>query len=252
MKFNNLKNIVENLIEATNLCKNFGNVKAVNNVNISLNKGDVLGFLGANGAGKTTTMRMIAGYMHPNNGKILIDNIDVWKNSVAAKRNIGYLPEGSPLYSEMTALQLLKFTGKIRHLSKSHLKQRIDYVIDNLGISSILEKPVETLSKGFRRRVGIAISILHDPKILILDEPTDGLDPLQKTEVRSLIKKMAENKAIIISTHIMEEVDVVCNKCAIISNGEILYNGSVKQLYLENQNNNIEQIFCKIVKQATS
>jgi ABC-2 type transport system ATP-binding protein len=159
------------------------------------------------------------------------------------------LAEGAPLYPEMTALQLLNFVGKMRKMPKNLLKQRLDFVISNLNISAILNKPIDTLSKGFKRSVGIALAILHDPKVLILDEPTDGLDPLQKQEVRSLIKKMAESKAIIISTHILEEVDAVCNKCAIIAKGKVIYDGSVKQLRASHQNDNIEAIFCQIVQE---
>lgn len=240
---------METLIEAINLSKQFNHLHAAQNVNINLQQGDVLGFLGPNGAGKTTTMRMIAGYLPPDAGEVKIAGINIWQQPMKAKANIGYLPEGAPLYPEMTALQLLNFVGKIRKMPKNLLKSRLDFVITNLNIATILTKPIDTLSKGFKRRVGIALAILHDPKVLILDEPTDGLDPIQKQEVRSLIKKMAENKAIIISTHILEEVDAVCNKCAIIDGGKVIYDGSVKQLRAKYQNDNMEAIFCQIVQE---
>ena len=237
------------MIEAINLSKQFNHLHAAQNVYINLQQGDVLGFLGPNGAGKTTTMRMIAGYLPPDAGEVKIAGINIWQQPIKAKSNIGYLPEGAPLYPEMTALQLLNFVGKMRKMPKNLLKERLDFVITNLNIATILNKPIDTLSKGFKRRVGIALAILHDPKVLILDEPTDGLDPLQKQEVRSLIKKMAENKAIIISTHILEEVDAVCNKCAIIAGGKVIYDGSVNQLRASYQNDNIETIFCQIVQE---
>ncbi len=239
--------IVETLIEANNITKYFGKKLAVNDVSISLNRGEVLGFLGANGAGKTTTMRMISGYLQPNSGMVKISGIEMRKDPIIAKQNIGYLPEGAPLYPEMTPLQLLRFSGKLRKMSNNELANRIDYVIYNLNIEAVLAQPIETLSKGFKRRVGIALAILHDPKILILDEPTDGLDPLQKQEVRGLIKKISAEKAIIISTHILEEVDAVCSKCAIIDGGKIIYEGTTKQLRAQYGKENMEAIFCQMV-----
>jgi ABC-2 type transport system ATP-binding protein len=239
---------METLIEATNITKKFGQLTAAKNVSIALNKGDVLGFLGPNGAGKTTTMRMIAGYLRPDEGFVKIAGIDMWQNPLSAKKNVGYLPEGAPLYPEMTPLQLLRFAGKLHKINKIMLSDRIEFLVNNLGLNAVLTKPIDTLSKGFKRRVGIALAILHDPKVLILDEPTDGLDPLQKQDVRELIKAMAAEKAIIISTHILEEVDNVCNKCAIIASGQVVYNGTTKQLRDEHAEENIEKIFCQMLQ----
>jgi ABC-2 type transport system ATP-binding protein len=234
-------------VEAKNLTKIFGTVTVVDNVSLNVTQGEVLGFLGPNGAGKTTTMRMIAGYLPPDAGSVTIQGIDMWQNPIIAKRYIGYLPEGAPLYSEMTPLQLLHFAGKMRGIEKKHLQERISYVIESLNLFSVLSQPIDTLSKGFKRRVGIATALLHDPDVLILDEPTDGLDPLQKQEMRQLIQHMAAQKAILISTHILEEVDAVCTRSAIIAQGKMLFDGTPQELRTSHKQEDINRIFCDII-----
>lgn len=218
------------LVKVNNLSKKFGDFKAVDGVSLSVDKGDVLGFLGPNGAGKTTTMRMIMGYLPVTSGEIFIDGINLHENPVAARQKIGYLPEGGPLYNDMTPASFLKFIGEIRGIRGNDFKNRLDYVVQNLNISNILNQNIDTLSKGYKRRVALAQAILHDPEILILDEPTDGLDPNQKSEVRELIKLMAKDKSIIISTHILEEVQAICNRAIIIANGHIVGSGTPEEL----------------------
>jgi ABC-2 type transport system ATP-binding protein len=209
-------------IQVNNLTKKFNNFTAVNNLSFNVSQGEVLGFLGPNGAGKTTSMRMITGYMQPTAGSISVYGHDIVKDTIAAQNIIGYVPEGAPLYPDMTPKMFLTFVGKVRGLSSAKLNERLDYVANKLHLHSMWEQTIDTLSKGFKRRVALAQALLHDPKILILDEPTDGLDPLQKKEIRSLIKELAHNKTIIISTHILEEVQAVCTRAMIIANGVIL------------------------------
>lgn len=218
------------LISVQNLHKKFNDFHAVAGVSLSVNKGEVLGFLGPNGAGKTTTMRMITGYLIPNDGKIEICGLNVLENKQEAQKKIGYLPEGGPLYNDMTPESFLKFIGEIRGLSGSKLSERMDYVIKNLNIEDVLHKTIDTLSKGYKRRVALAQAIIHDPEVLILDEPTDGLDPNQKFEVRELISNMAKTKAIIISTHILEEVDAICSRAIIIANGRVVASGTPSEI----------------------
>lgn len=217
-------------IELTNVSKKFGHFTAVNNVTLSAKKGEVLGFLGPNGAGKTTTMRMITGYLTPSEGQITVLGKNISEHPVESKSYIGYLPEGAPLYSELSPKMLLQFFAQARNLPKNLAKQRIEYVIETLHLESVFTQAIDTLSKGFKRRVGLAQAILHDPQILILDEPTDGLDPIQKHEVRQLIRQMASDKAIIISTHILEEVEAVCGRAAIINQGQLVFNDTPANL----------------------
>ncbi len=216
------------LVEIENLTKKFHDVTAVDNITFSVERGEVLGFLGPNGAGKSTTMKMIAGFLAPDSGAVSIGSDDVDRSPVAAKRRVGYLPEGAPLYSDMTPAQLLQFVGDVRGVTD--LARRIDEVAEIINLETVLDQPIGTLSKGFKRRVGIAQAILHDPEVLVLDEPTDGLDPNQKHEVRTLINTMSRDKAIILSTHILEEVDAVCTRAIIIAGGEILADGSPEDL----------------------
>ena len=204
------------LIEVDKLTKSFGPFIAVDNISFSLKRGEVLGFLGPNGAGKTTTMRMITGFLSPTKGSIKVCDNDVAKYPLEIKEKIGYVPEGAPLYGEMTVLNFLKFIADVRKIPKTKKDDAKDSAIKKLGLELVLFQQLETLSKGYKRRVGLSQAILHDPDVLILDEPTDGLDPNQKHEVRKLIKEMASTKAIIISTHILEEVDAVCTRAMII------------------------------------
>ena len=218
------------LIEVDKLTKSFGPFIAVDNISFSLKRGEVLGFLGPNGAGKTTTMRMLTGFLSPTKGSIKVCDNDVAKYPLEIKEKIGYVPEGAPLYGEMTVLNFLKFIADVRKIPKTKKDDAIDSAIKKLGLELVLFQQLETLSKGYKRRVGLSQAILHDPDVLILDEPTDGLDPNQKHEVRKLIKEMASTKAIIISTHILEEVDAVCTRAMIIAKGRMIIDKSPKEL----------------------
>ena len=213
---------MENLLEIRGLTKRFGPVLAVDNVSFTVARGEVLGFLGPNGAGKSTTMKMITGFLAPSAGTALVAGHDVVADPLEAKRRIGYLPEGAPAYGDMTPASLLDFVAEVRGLTGARRAERRTTVIDRLQLGTVLERPIETLSKGFKRRVGLAQAILLDPEILILDEPTDGLDPNQKHEVRGLLNEMAGDKAIVISTHILEEVEAVCSRAIIIAGGKVV------------------------------
>ena len=208
------------MIEISHLTKRYGSLTAVNNVTFNVEPGQILGFLGPNGAGKSTTMKMIAGFLAPSAGSVRVCGHDVESEPLNAKRMMGYLPEGAPSYGEMTVHAFLNFIADIRELSGERRKQRLDDVIGRLALSRVLEQSIETLSKGFKRRVGLAQAVLHDPKVLILDEPTDGLDPNQKHEVRTLINDMSKDKIIVISTDILVEEDPLCNCVIIIANGQ--------------------------------
>src|SRR5579864_795127 len=210
------------MIKTEHLTKHYGALTAVEDVSFQVGPGEVLGFLGPNGAGKTTTMRMLAGFVTPTSGTASICGHDIGADTLAAKAALGYLPEGAPLYGEMTVRAFLDFIADVRALSSERRRARLAHVIEHLQLGSVLDQTIETLSKGFRRRVGLAQAIVHDPPVLILDEPTDGLDPNQKHEVRTLINDMARDKIIVISTHILEEVDAVCTRAAIISQGRIV------------------------------
>ena len=213
------------LIEAKNLKKSFGDFVAVDNINLTVERGEVVGFLGPNGAGKSTTMKMLTGFLEPDGGEIFIEGIDLKSKPLEAKKSIGYLPEGAPSYSDMEVSEFLSFIGKMRGLNNNVLlNTRLSDMAEQINLKEVWHKPIETLSKGFKRRVGIAQALIHDPDILILDEPTDGLDPNQKYEMRDLIKKISTNKAIVISTHILEEVEAVCSRTVIIANGQLLAN----------------------------
>jgi ABC-2 type transport system ATP-binding protein len=209
------------MIKTEALTKRYGTLTAVDAVSFSAVPGEVLGFLGPNGAGKTTTMRMLAGFISATSGRASICGHDVDTDSLAARTCLGYLPEGAPAYGEMTVHDFLNFIADLRRL-RGATRARVDFAIGRLQLESVLDQTIETLSKGFRRRVGLAQAIMHDPPVLILDEPTDGLDPNQKHEVRSLIDDMAGDKTVIISTHILEEVDAVCTRAVIIARGRIV------------------------------
>jgi ABC-2 type transport system ATP-binding protein len=210
------------LITIEGLTKRFGGFTAVDNVSFTVRRGEVLGFLGPNGAGKSTTMRMLAGFMTPTAGRASICGHDVQDDAIAARKMLGFLPEGAPTYPEMTVLAFLRFTARIRGFSGREMDTRVEHAIGLTSLQGVRLQPVETLSKGFKRRVGLAQALLHDPPVLVLDEPTDGLDPNQKHEVRTLIQQMAPQKAIVISTHILEEVDAVCTRAIIISRGVVV------------------------------
>lgn len=229
-------------ISVQQLRKEFGAFTAVDNISFDVNKGEVLGFLGPNGAGKSTTMKMITGFMSPTAGKILVDGLDVSEYPIEVKSRIGYLPEGAPAYGDMTTVAFLGFIADIRGYRGKEKTERINTAIEKANIGSVVHKPIETLSKGFKRRVGLAQAILHDPLILIMDEPTDGLDPNQKHEVRELINEMAKDKAILISTHILEEVDAICDRAAIIAQGQIVFDGKPRELQAMSRTHNAVRI----------
>ena len=214
------------MITIEGLTKRFGSLTAVDNISLSVGRGEVLGFLGPNGAGKSTTMKMLTGYLPITSGRASVCGFDVVSDAIKAKKKIGYLPEGSPLYGDMSCLLFLNFVAEIRGYRGAQVKDKVNLAIERLELESVINKPIETLSKGFKRRLGLAQSILHDPDVLILDEPTDGLDPNQKHQVRGLIKDMASDKAIIISTHLLEEVAAVCSRAIIISEGKIVFDGT--------------------------
>jgi ABC-2 type transport system ATP-binding protein len=235
-------------VEATGLVKHFGFVKAVGGISLDVPQGQVLGFLGPNGAGKTTSMRMITGYLPMDEGKVSICGHDIVTAPIQARRAIGYLPEGAPLYPDMTPVEFLTFCGQARGMSRDVLRERIAFVKAELELAAVWYRPIEELSKGFKRRVGLAQAILHDPEVLILDEPTDGLDPLQKHEVRQLITQMAPTKAIIISTHILEEVDAVCNHAVIIVHGRIAASGTPEQLLARAPEHKLDNLFLELAQ----
>jgi ABC-2 type transport system ATP-binding protein len=238
------------MIEIQDLQKSFGDFHAVDGVSFSVEPGEVLGFLGPNGAGKSTTMRMITGFLTPTGGAVKIGGVDVCADPISAKRRIGYLPEGAPLYPDMTPRTLLEFIAEVRGVPASERKARIAKVVAQVHISGVLDQTIDTLSKGFKRRVGLAQAILHDPEILILDEPTDGLDPNQKHEVRQLIREMSKDKVIILSTHILEEVDSVCTRAIIITRGKVVFDGTPGELKERSPSGRLDDVFREITTAA--
>ena len=226
------------MLEIENLTKRYGQHTVVDDLSFRCVPGEVLGFLGPNGAGKSTTMKMVTGFVPPSAGRVSVCGLDIDQASLEARRCIGYLPEGAPCYPEMTPSSFLEFIADIRGLTPAERKTRLDSVIEALHLGPVLDQSIDTLSKGFKRRVGLAQAILHDPKVLILDEPTDGLDPNQKHEVRELIRSMATNKLIVLSTHILEEVEAVCTRAIIIANGSILADDTPEQLARRSRSHN--------------
>lgn len=218
------------MIKVTNLSKSFGDYKAVDNISFEVRPGEVLGFLGPNGAGKSTTMKMLTGFLAPSGGAVSVMDCDMQSAALAAQRQIGYLPEGAPSYADMTVSASLNFIGQARGFSGADLQARIDKAVAMVQLEQVLDKRIENLSKGFSRRLGLAQAILHDPQVLILDEPTDGLDPNQKHQVRELIRNLAADKIVIVSTHILEEVSAVCTRAMILAQGKILFDGSPEDL----------------------
>jgi ABC-2 type transport system ATP-binding protein len=231
------------LIDIDHLTKRFGAFTAVDDISFQVGRGEVLGFLGPNGAGKSTTMRMLAGFMTPTAGTARILGHDVQTDGVAARRVLGFLPEGAPTYPEMSVAGFLRFCARIRGFSGGELADRVDHALDLTTLRGVRLQPVETLSKGFKRRVGLAQALLHDPPVLVLDEPTDGLDPNQKHEVRGLIERMAPDKAIIISTHILEEVEAVCSRAIVIAGGRIIADETPAALVQRHPTGRLEAVF---------
>ena len=218
------------MIRVEQLCKVFGKIRAVENISFEVNRGEILGFLGPNGAGKSTTMKMITCFIPPTSGTASVCGHDILKNSFQVRENIGYLPESAPSYDEMRVEEFLLFSGEVRGFNGGDLRKRVDRVLDETSLQEVRQQTIDTLSKGYRQRTCLAQSLLHDPPVLILDEPTDGLDPNQKHEVRILINRISENRAILVSTHILEEVEAICTRAIIIAQGKIVVDGTPEEL----------------------
>ncbi len=232
------------MVVVENIVKDYGDLRAVDGVSFEVRKGDILGFLGPNGAGKSTTMKMITGFLSPTSGTASVAGFDVLKDPLEAKKRVGYLPESSPAYPEMTVVEFLSYVAETRGFrSQDDIHNRLTDVIVKCHLQTVQNQAIETLSKGYRQRVGVAQAILHDPPVLILDEPTDGLDPNQKHEVRKLIKAMAEDKAIILSTHILEEVEAICNRIIVIDQGKVRVNETPEEFKVRKPGSSIDEIF---------
>jgi ABC-2 type transport system ATP-binding protein len=236
----------ETLIEIDCLTRKFGRFTAVDDVTFSVARGEVLGFLGPNGAGKSTTMRMLAGFLRPTSGTARICGWDVQREGIAARSSLGYLPEGAPAYPEMIVEDFLRFVGRMRGFDGGELRDRVTQALRLTDLAEVRRLPIETLSKGTRRRVGLAQALLHDPDVLVMDEPTDGLDPNQKHQIRELIRQMAPRKAIIISTHILEEVGAVCTRAIILANGRIVADDTPFDLALRHHSGKLDDVFRKL------
>jgi len=231
------------MIEIEGLVRRFGQLTAVGGISLRVAKGEVLGFLGPNGAGKSTTMKMITGFLAPTEGRITVCGHDVVEEPLKAQAAIGYLPEGAPAYPEMTPKEFLTFIATVRGLKDAAAKTAIEVAVARTGLGSVLDQRIETLSKGFKRRVGLAQAILHEPPVLIMDEPTDGLDPNQKHAARALIKTLSADKAIVISTHILEEVEAVCTRAIIIDKGRIVADGTPGELLSKAPSRKLDDVF---------
>lgn len=231
--------MAEEYLKVENLYKNYGNIKAVNNVSFSAKKGEIIALLGPNGAGKSTLMNMISGYLSPSSGEIFVCDKNIKNNPLWGKENIGFLPEGSPLYADLTVKDFLKYMAELRNVPYKN----VENAIKTAKIENVAMQKVETLSKGYQRRVGFAQSILSNPPLLLLDEPTDGLDPNQKKHIRGLISQMGKDKTILISTHLLEEAENVCNRIIMINKGTIVANGSLKDILAQHNKKNLEEIF---------
>ena len=236
---------MDEMISLAGLTKRFGPVTAVDGISLSIKRGEVLGFLGPNGAGKSTTMRMVTGFVAPSEGTVTVCGYDVSRDPLEVQKRIGYMPEGAPLYGDMTPLAFLRFIAGIRGFRGEERDRRVNAAIDKLELADVLHRPIETLSKGYKRRTGLAQSLLHDPDILILDEPTDGLDPNQKHQVRELIRHMGTDKAIVISTHILEEVEAVCTRAVVIAKGRVVFDGTPVELQQRSARHNAVAITLK-------
>ena len=237
------------MIEVKGLVKTYGNKRAVDGVSFNVNPGDILGFLGPNGAGKSTTMKMITGFIRPDAGTATVAGVDVTQDPVAVKSKIGYLPESAPAYGEMTVVEFLRFIAEVRSFrNKADREERVERVIARTQLDSVRRQTIETLSKGYKQRVGFAQALLHEPPCLILDEPTDGLDPNQKNEVRALIKTMAQDRAVILSTHILEEVDAICTRIILISQGKVVVDETPDAFRALKPGARLDEIFRSLTK----
>lgn len=237
------------MIQAKNLSKYFGMFMAIRDISFSIPRGQIVAFLGPNGAGKTTTMRILTGFLRPSEGSVYIAGLDVTRNRLEAARRLGYLPENGPLYDNMTPLELLTFFGEARDIKSEALRKRIDQVTEQCALQNVLEKPIGKLSRGYRQRVGLAQALLHDPEVLIMDEPTAGLDPNQIREFRDNITNLAHTKTILLSTHILQEVDAVADRILLIHNGQLVFDGTSEEL---RQNRSMEESFYEMTNYGKS
>ena len=218
------------MITLKNVTKYFGKVKAVNDLSFSVDSGEIIGFLGPNGAGKTTTLRMMTGFLMPDRGSITIDGVDIEKDPIAVQKKIGYLPENNPLYTNMLVSEFLDLAARLHQVSSSDRQEATGLVVRAVGIEDMFYRPIRELSKGFRQRVGIAAALIHQPDIIILDEPTEGLDPNQRGDIRTLIKDLAKKRTVIMSTHVMQEASAVCSRLLILNRGKLAANGTAREL----------------------
>ncbi len=230
------------MIKAKNISKSFGFIKAIDDISFEVDQGEIVGFLGPNGAGKTTTMRILTGFLSPDRGSVEIENISVEADPISAQKFIGYLPENNPLYPEMQVKELLLLAADLQNIPKSKRKEALDFVVKSVGIGDVFYRPIGELSKGFKQRVGLASALIHQPKIIIMDEPTEGLDPNQRAEIRILIKQLAKDHTIIISTHVMQEASALCNRMLIINKGKIVADGTADELSRSSKNEKILQV----------
>jgi ABC-2 type transport system ATP-binding protein len=237
---------MEKMIKTENLTRDFGNFRAVDGISFEVGRGEVLGFLGPNGAGKSTTMKLLTCFLTPSSGTASVAGFDILNQQKEVQKSIGYLPENAPLYGEMGVGEFLQFIARVRELDGSALQDAVDRVVQLCDLGQVYFQRIETLSKGFKRRVGLAQSLIHDPSVLILDEPTDGLDPNQKHEVRSLISSMAEHKCIVLSTHILEEVDAVCTRAIIIARGKVVADSTPEELKAQSDTASLDDVFRKL------
>jgi ABC-2 type transport system ATP-binding protein len=240
------------MIEVENLSKHFGSKVAVDNLSFSVQKGEVLGFLGPNGAGKSTTMRMVTGFIPPTSGDAKLCGISIVDQPAEAKKKVGYLPESAPLYNDMTVSGFLRFCADVRGLSGSAKKDAVERAIETCFLSNVANQGIDTLSKGYRHRTCLAQALLHDPEVLILDEPTDGLDPNQKHEVRELIKRLGESKTILFSTHILEEVEAACTRAVIVDRGHIVIDGTPAELIAKSRTGSLHDLFREVTSRDTA
>ena len=238
------------MISVKNLCKAFGNIKALNNVSFYLKKGDITALLGPNGAGKTTLMRILTGYVTADSGEVSVADYKIPQNLLLALKHTGYVPENNPLYGDMSVYEFLKYIGKLHKLKKEVLDEHICFCISQLSLKEVINQKIETLSKGYKKRVAIAAALIHHPKVLILDEPTEGLDPIQKNQIRDFIKNYGKDNIVIISTHIMEEVEAMANRVLLINNGHIIRDTTPETLKKLNAKQNIGDAFLEIIQDS--
>lgn len=238
------------MLEVCSITKDFGDFRAVNEVSFIARKGEVLGFLGPNGAGKSTTMKIISGFVDSTSGDVSICGKSIKEQRIEAQKSLGYVPENAPLYEDMYVREFIEFIAKIRGVNKNEIDERVNRVIQMCSLESVEYQKLETLSKGFKRRVSLAQALVHDPKVLVLDEPTDGLDPNQKHDVRKLIKELSKDKCILISTHILEEVEEVCDRCIIIGHGSKLFEGTPSELKAKSSKGRTQDVFRAITTKS--